>query len=60
RYAKLNQFFESLKQTERLEDAQKEIIIRQEKQGVTSNTTSSTKNNDQSNGESSNKPLKIL
>ena len=64
RYAKLNQFFESPKQTERLEDAQKEIMIRQEKQGVASDTelnnASPAENNGQSDWESPNKPLKIL
>src|ERR1044072_219622 len=53
RFSKLNQFFESPKQTERLEYAQKEIIIWQEKQrvnGVELNNLSSPaeENNDQS------------
>ena len=64
RFTKLNQFFESPKQTERLEYAQKEIIIRQEQQKVNeaelNNLSSPAEENDQSDEESQSKPLKIL
>ena len=64
RFSKLNQFFESPKQAERLEDAQREIIFRQEKQRANEaelhNLSPLTEDNNQNDEENQNKPLRIL
>jgi len=64
RFSKLNQFFESPKQAERLEDAQREIIIRQEKQRANEaelhNLSPLIEDNNQNDEENQNKPLRIL
>ena len=62
RFSKLNQFFESPKQTERLEYSQREIIIWQEINKIELNNLSSPaeENGDQNDEESLSKPLKIL
>ncbi|GES99626.1 zinc finger BED domain-containing protein 1-like [Rhizophagus clarus] len=63
RYAKLNQFFESPKQTERLEDAQREIIRQEERIANETGLSPSVENNenaDENNQHEKNKPLKIL
>ena len=58
KYTELNQFFESPKQMERLEDAQREIFARQT--GLYNPSTPSTENDNQSNQEDKHEPLKIL
>ena len=62
RFSKLNQFFESPKQTERLEYSQREIIIWQEINKIELNNLSSPaeENGDQNDEGSPSKPLKIL
>jgi hypothetical protein len=58
KYVKLNQFFESPKQMERLEVAQREIFIRQV--GIYNPLSSPTESDNQNEEENIYKPLKIL
>lgn len=63
KYAKLNQFFDSPKQTERLEDAQREIFVRQKQRANEMESSSPVgliEDNHESDEENPNKPLKIL